>query len=398
MKLEATIQKNGTILQAELYRSVFTAYPGFSPPEDDILTPELVYQTTRPGDWLPMPTPADDEMYLLGLVYPIINGIFSARITHSGNCTVEFGSLENDVFVPRKRINPTSAVRFTESLLFSDYDDPIFDGAHQYFVRIKGNVSEIELLKESDNAMPNNIVDIICGMEVYLVCGTTSAPNKCLQSLRYLNYVGNGRPTAVSGCFAWLKSLMSVRCDAPPRHYQAYYVFTYNTSLRAVSPNFLGTGNRSVGMSFPNTGLTNLHMLGYATDIDGAFTGSALSVFSTQTINTQYAKNMSRAFYDCYVLRQVTGLDITSATNVTNMFKYCFNLSRLLFAGETTTGGWTIDLTTTALNHNALVEMIASLPTATAAATITITGLPGASELTDAEIAVATAKNWTITR
>jgi hypothetical protein len=42
--------------------------------------------------------------------------------------------------------------------------------------------------------------------------------------------------------------------------------------------------------------------------------------------------------------------------------------------------------------------MIASLPTATAAATITITGVPGASALTDAEIAVATAKNWTITR
>jgi hypothetical protein len=41
--------------------------------------------------------------------------------------------------------------------------------------------------------------------------------------------------------------------------------------------------------------------------------------------------------------------------------------------------------------------MIASLPTATKAATITITNNPGASELTADEIAVATAKNWTIT-
>ena len=72
-------------------------------------------------------------------------------------------------------------------------------------------------------------------------------------------------------------------------------------------------------------------------------------------------------------------------------------LQKLTFAGNTTPGGFTIRLTAARLSHKALVEMINSLPTATNAATITITNNPGAAALTDAEIAVATAKNWTVT-
>ena len=78
------------------------------------------------------------------------------------------------------------------------------------------------------------------------------------------------------------------------------------------------------------------------------------------------------------------------------MFGLC-RLTKLTFAGETTPGGWTIDVSTGLMTHSALVEMIHSLPAATAAATITITGNPGAEELTEEEIAVATAKNWTVT-
>jgi hypothetical protein len=78
------------------------------------------------------------------------------------------------------------------------------------------------------------------------------------------------------------------------------------------------------------------------------------------------------------------------------MFNACYNLSRLVFEGETTPGGWTIDLSRTSLGHAALVEMIGSLPRATNTATITITNNPGAAELTADEIAVASGKNWTI--
>ena len=99
--------------------------------------------------------------------------------------------------------------------------------------------------------------------------------------------------------------------------------------------------------------------------------------------------------YNC-CLRKIKNLDISSAIN----FDLAFNLTsltELTFSGETTPGGRTIDLSSSYMSHAALVNMINSLPRAIAAAVITITGNPGASALTDAEIAVATAKNWTVT-
>ena len=96
-------------------------------------------------------------------------------------------------------------------------------------------------------------------------------------------------------------------------------------------------------------------------------------------------------------VHSITNLDISSATTsiTANSFN-SYTLSRLTFAGATTPGGFTITVPGR-LSHQALVETINSLPVATAAATLVVTACPGAAELTEDEIAVATARNWTIT-
>ena len=369
---------------------------GFTPPEDEVLTPELVYQTTRPGDWLTMPTPGDDEIYLLGHVQPVVNGIFTATVGITGTCLVEIGTLQNGEFVPMKSITPQSTVRFTENILYSDFGHPTSKGAHQYLVKVKGQIDYLYLLKPNNYSTTNNIVDIVCGMDLdRIYCGETATPNTALHELRYLNFVGNGRSQMISPYYMYCKSLLSIRCDAPPTEKAGSSFVSQCTSLIAVSPNFLPTGKYSLSTAFYNTRLSNIQLNGYPTALNAAFAGTPISAFSA---NTEYVTTFAGAFTDCYCLKTVTGLNITSVTNFYEAFKNCVSLSRLVFAGETTPGGSGLDLRTTSLNHAALVEMFDSLPTATKATTITITGVPGAAELTDAEIAVATAKNWTITR
>ena len=52
------------------------------------LDPVEVYNTTRPSDWLSMPTPADNEMYLLFHIPDGFSSLLAFTVTCTGNYTV----------------------------------------------------------------------------------------------------------------------------------------------------------------------------------------------------------------------------------------------------------------------------------------------------------------------
>lgn len=391
---------------AENVKKVYEAgyNDGFQPPEGEELTPEWVYRNTRPKDWLPMPHPGDNEMYLLGQILPNKKGYFYVLLTFSGTCSIEIGTIVNGSFVPKASYTPTSGTSFSCVVEYADYGDEISDGTRQYMVRISGSsVQQVRFnYKELSVPMPQ-IVDVVCGIPLNRFTAANYNDSKeTLQALQYLRFVGKGRPgwihnnAFVGGC----KNLKCVLCEAKNNSsYTSYSFYGCSRLLAASFENLCAGVTDSMTLLCESTDIATASFGDIKPKtITNTFSSSGLRKFTAKTLDTSEATDMYRLFNQCYSLSSVTGLNISSVTNVNQMFQSCEALARLTFAGETTPGGWTISLTASSLDHDALVEMITSLPVATAAPTITITGNPGASELTDAEIAVATAKNWTITR
>ena len=375
-------------------------------PDGDMTDPNYVYAVTRPKDWLPMPTPGDNEIYLLGQIPQGKKGYFSAAITFAGACLVEFGTVKDGVFLPKESYSPSTGVGFTYVLDSANYEDELADGYKQYMARISGqtfyNIDFRFLPNTYGNVPQAEIVDIACGAPCgQFSVGTYNAAKATLQRLRYINFVGKGGPSWINGdIFAGnCKSLLSIGCEKNLASSWAGYALYLSDSLMAVSPKLFAGVVAGIDYAFLNTRITGININNIQpTSCNYSFQQSSLNKYTPETVDLSKSTSFNFTFNQCRALISVTGLDISSAKSMSGTFAVCESLNRLTFAGETTPGGFTISLTDTRLDHDALVEMIASLPTATAAATITITGNPGASELTDAEIAVATAKNWTITR
>lgn len=375
----------------------------FTPPDGDgWLDPEEVYRTTRPSGWLPMPTPNDYECYCLGHILPNTEGWFSIIVQFTGTCILEFGNLVNGQFVAKESHNLTNNTRFMTSLSYANYGDELPNGNRQYLARLYGmSISRVNFKREGGSIIPiTNVVDICCGLCTMFTVGDHGGEQSGLRSLRYLRFLGNGAPKYIGSVFAsGCTALESVTIEGDTQDNSMLHAFYTCNSLKAVSKNAWRLITNQANFAFYTAYAMNvIRTNATPTSLVSTFSLSGLLFFDKDTMNTKNVQSMQQVFHGCRSLVSVIDLDITSANNFTNTFTGCDSLQRLKFAGETTPGNVTINLTSTVLGHTALVEMIESLPTATTAATIAITGTPGASELTDAEIAVATAKNWTITR
>lgn len=371
-------------------------------PEGDFSDPDYVYAVTRPKDWLPMPTPGDDEVYLLNLIPEGLDGAFTALINFTRTCNVEFGNLVDGVFVAKETVTPTSGTRFFHTVYVDDYGDTTSDGYRQYLVRIKG--SSITYVDLCPGDIANfvhgdfHVVDAVVGIKAQFVTGTYGTAYQNCINIRYVRFVGNGQLYNISGlCFRQCPNLLLVSSEKQATGNSMNYMFSGCSSLMALSKEVFcdnATYNYTFNSNAKFPAIKGLHLkptqavsLFNSTRSEKALDGNQIDTSECESL----ANFVANSFFS-----SVVNLNISSATNVVSMFKYS-RLTKLTFAGETTPGGWTIDCSYCVMSQKALVNMINSLPTALSPATITITNNPGASQLTDEEIAVATAKNWTVT-
>ena len=368
----------------------------------DFTDPEVVYRATRPSDWLLLPVPSDTEMYFLGHLIDGIDNQFMVKLVFSGACTIEFGNLVNGVFSVKESIVPVSGTAFYHMLNYDDYGDETADGYRQYIVRISGsNISEVLGTNVNTADTPSNIVEFVCGIPLGVFrangSGVSSGMNKTFVNTEYIRFVGNGLPGFMSMPFANCYALKAVICESAASPSYFSYVFYNCSNLIAFSPNLLGGKVLEWTNAFSSCNILKLPNMNIkCKGMKNTFNSSTLKLFNGDQIDTSEAANMDMSFADNKVLTEVRNINISSLTSANNIFYNAINLQKLTFTGETTPGGITVKLTESKLSHTALVNMINSLPTAIASATITLTGNPGAAELTDAEIAVATARNWTV--
>ena len=403
---ELSVTTNGTYepgTGVDGYSKVVVDVPtggGFVPPMSGALDPDEVYRTTRPSDWLPLPTPGDDEIYLLNHMPDGLDGAFTAQINHGGDCVVEYGNLVDGVFVAKESFVPTATKRFYKTIRNSDYGDLTADGMRQYIVRISGKKIVYCLLHQGTEGGVYGygypaLVDAVVGISAITQFGNSGTARDNCPQLRYARFVGSAKNSS-SAVFRYCPSLLSVSAEAENTVCTSMnYWFDGCKSLMAISPQLLVSG-ATYSSTFQDCGLPALpQKLFSPTDITNMFRG-----MSGISIDGNYVDTSKVASFATFIhmgnVHSVTNLDISKMTGTNSLNFNSYTLSRLTFAGETTLGGFTITVPGL-LSHQALMETINSLPVATAAATLVVTACPGASELTEDEIAVATARNWTIT-
>lgn len=418
------------------------------------LDPIEVYKATRPADWLPMPEPQDDEMYLLFHIPDGASSLLAFTVTCTGNYTVALGTVTNGQFVQQNSTSNASGVKYEAELFADDYGDLTSDGLKQVMVKVSGtNILTFEPNVHSKKTSPAsfanwNIVEIACRLPngEKVVCGN-EIEAKALKKLRYFSWYGVNFATSMGNMFSNCCSLTAILELDTQNVTSMNYMFQMCYSLTAIPE--LDTHNVTSmnGMfqyccsltSIPELDTQNVTSMSYMfqmcyglttiPELDTHNVTSMIYMFqycrclsAIPELDTQNVTSMNCMFQHCYCLTSIPELDIQNVTSMSNMFNNCYSLTaipeldirKVMYMGDMFTNcyalskitlnnsavgwsGYAISLKGCSLMHNELVELLNSLPTITSSKSLTLTGNPGASELTDSEKAIAASKNWSLT-
>ena len=322
------------------------------------LDPVEVYNTTRPSDWLSMPTPSDNELYLLFHIPAGFSSLLAFTVTCTGNYTVALGSVSDGAFVQMSSTSVASGSKYETELFADDYGNLTSDGMKQVMVKVSGtDILTWAPSTHSKKTSPSNfagwnIVEISCRLPngTSVACGSDTG-NSTLKKLRYFAWYGENAVTNMSNMFNACNSLTAI-----PQ---------MDTSA--------------------------------VTDMNNMFS-NCYSMTAIPQLDTSAVIDMGSMFSNCRSLTAIPQMDTSAVTNMSNMFNACRSLTAITL-NNTVTGwaGYAISLKDCSLSHAAIVAFFNSLPTITSAKAITLSGNPGVSELTDAEKAIATGKGWTLT-
>ena len=182
---------------------------GSSDPTD----PVEVYNTTRPSDWLPMPTPADNEMYLLFHIPDGFSSLLAFTVTCTGNYTVALGSVSDGAFVSVSSTTVASGSKYETELFADDYGNLTSDGHKQVMVKVSGtDILTWAPSTHSKKTSPSNfagwnIVEIACRLPsgTSVACGSSSG-SASLKKLRLSAWV---RSMAMRPCRKPAANIMS---------------------------------------------------------------------------------------------------------------------------------------------------------------------------------------------
>ena len=109
-------------------------------------------------------------------------------------------------------------------------------------------------------------------------------------------------------------------------------------------------------------------------------------------LNTSNVTNMENMFTNCIKLTAIPQLDVSKVTKMSRVFSNCPSLTSIGMYGFTRS----IDISTTALEHDAIVAFLNQAGTAYNSSQKITIGSTKLALLTDDEKAIATNKGWTL--
>ncbi len=320
---DAIREKDGTSepIVAESFPERIRAIPAGG--SVDAPDPMEVYRANRPADWLPMPEPQDNEMYLL---FHIPDGASSflafMAMGERGECTVSLGSVQDGVFTAQSAVETAGGV-YDAELHASDFGNLTSDGFKQVMVKISCAAGDaISTWQVSWSALSGlgtyswNIKEVSCKLPSaqFLDFGDYTGfdlpvPGLALEQLRYVSvYRGsaNQGPTTCLRLFCGCVSLEAV----------LHLDTGTDDSLEGI---FMGCKSL---VAIPQLDLNN------ARTVNSMFYGCT-SLTTIPALNLGHVENAGSMFCDCTALNTVPALDLSGATYLVEMFKGCSALKRV---------------------------------------------------------------------
>lgn len=374
--------------------------------------------TGRPSDWLTMPMPEDNEIYLLLHVPDGLSGLIAFGVDGNGMFTIEAGTVVDGVFVPQtttqQHENGQGYITYQNEFFSEDYGDLTSDGFKQVMIRISGEeiFGWVPATYEKNGSYTTsntwNIVEIACKLPhgITFDCGSLSS-GLALKALRYFAWYGENDLISARSMFANCSSFIEVLALDTSKVVDFSSCFQ-NCNL-LIAPQRIDTSKGKYFASmYSGSGLLSVQEL----DLSGAENDTEndtqyvdyKSIFQScsnlKTISgIKFSKNaiLTASFQYCYSLISTGTLVINTATSNTGTFSRCYSLASIKLDPDVTNAdGVNIYLTGCMLSHKAIVELFESLPTISESKIVSLQDNPGVTDLTDAEKAIATQKGWTL--
>ena len=291
----------------------------------DPTDPQSVYDATRPDDWMVMPTPADNEIYLLYQIPANASGSYYICHRVQGTSgTIEFGTTDasgNFTAIPDYTINFSGSLGTDGiNIPVSAFVNTTSEGKKQLMCKIKGtgNITTFYVLDYTQGgSMSTSIVHELRGKATSLASfgfntGTVSYSYQYATNLRYFSLEGTNLIT-------------SARFACP----NLLAILNFDTShITSSAQLFFGCHNL---ISIPELDL------GSCTSSNSMFSScSSLEYCKLKNFNS--STTMSGMFGSCYSLKTIIGLDGSACTNYSQMFYYCTGLTQLPTIANATSG------------------------------------------------------------
>ena len=404
---EAIRTKDGTAepISAQEFPDRILAIPAQSAAPGEPLTPGEVYRATRPADWLPMPEPTDDELFLLVSIPAGGSALLAFTATCTGDYTVSLGTVSGGVFVSQISTDVASGDCFETELSAFDYGNPS-EGAAQVLVKVSGtDILTWEPAAHSRRTEPAgfhawNVVEIRCRLpKATAVRPGGAAQTGALTALRYFAWEGGNQATDFSGMFGYCTGLIAVKTLDTAQAVNMSGMFQCCRSLTAIPVLNTEKVSNTARMFQECSSLPAVPELDTrnVTNAASMFEGCG-SLSAAPELELPLLGSAANMFYGCGSLLSVPRLGLTgSIRNLNSLFTGCACLGALRL--DPAVSGWAgrpLSIEGCALGREALLQLFRSLPVLTAAKSLTITGNPGAGELTEADTALAEERNWTL--
>ena len=301
------------------------------------LNPVEVYNNTRPSDWLTMPTPEDNEIYLLFHIPDGASSLLAFSVSCTGNYVVELGTVSDGNFVQLSSTTVQSGKTYEAELFADDYGNITTTGKRQVMIKISGTaISQWIPKTHSKKKRPSNfaqwnIVEVACRLSNgnKFQVGNNSG-NTALRYIQYFSWYGENKLTSMSNMFSNCKSLMSIlslntqnvtRCDSCFNGCSSLIAIPQLNTSSITNMSNMFNGCRSIAC-IPEMDTTNV------TNMSQTFLG-CYSLVKIPTMNTQNVTNMSKMFSDCFSVTSIPALNTKAVTNMNRMFAGCYSLTSI---------------------------------------------------------------------
>lgn len=323
---------NGAYTPGQMPEAIRALSAGGGPPEPSPseLTPAEAYAAYRPAEWLPMPEPRDDEMYLLMLIPEGASELVAFTAECEGNYTVETGTVRDGVFAPAESFTVASGAAFEAELIGDRYPDRTSDGFRQVMLRVSASgITSWTPATHPKRTYPTsfsnwNIVEISARLPSVTSLKIGAATNKALRKLRFFSLPGGNQLTNGSNMFNGCHSLITVLNFDTSNISSMTYFFGSCQSLIAVPPLDTSKATNMLNMFYSCKSLTSIPELdtSQVTNMANMFS-SCSRLTSIPALNTSKANNMASMFSSCFSLTSIPELDTSNVTNMSSMFYYC---------------------------------------------------------------------------